>query len=382
AANVTISKDHANLRKTLKPYVEITRGGLKIAILGITTDELVYRWRIKGGGVDLPATTAWKYLPTLRARNDLVIVLSHLGTPADLDLVSKTSGIDLIVGGHSHTRLESPVNAKDLLKRSVPVVQAGEHGNFIGRMLVKVSDDKKMQILKYQLVPVKSEAGQSSDADEIRRLVTEARSLLEQKYSSSWLYETVGFTNIPMVRPKESATVWGGFFMETIRRSASADISLDVGEFHGVSQPAGLITQESLMKSYPRVFDIKQTMGWNIWKIKVPGWMLQLMLDQVVKQGLYMNTAGLTYEVNSAVTGASTRNMKIQGKKIDWFKQYNIAVTEGVGRGTLEISWLLQKMFAPRDTGVPVWTALEKRLRENGGTFAGSAAASPVGMIR
>jgi hypothetical protein len=135
------------------------------------------------------------------------------------------------------------------------------------------------------------------------------------------------------------------------------------------------------MKSYPRVFDIKNTMGWTIWKIKVPGWMLQLMLDQVVKQGLYMNSAGLTYEVDSAATGASTRNMKVLGKKIDWMKYYNIAVSEGVGRGALEISFLLQKLFGPKDTGVPIWTALEKRLRENGGTFAGSGASSPLGMI-
>jgi 2',3'-cyclic-nucleotide 2'-phosphodiesterase (5'-nucleotidase family) len=383
AANMNFSAEYEQLKRAVRPYVELERGGMRVAVLGATTDELVYRWRMNNnGGIDDPAVAANRYLPQLRARNDLVILLTHLGAKTDVKILSKIRGADLLVGGHSHTTLHAPIVVKDAEGRMVPIVQTGSHGDWVGKMLVDVESGQPMKVVSYELVPVESSNGNSVEGASIQALVSETRRLLEQRYSKEWLYDTIGVSSYPMERPKDATTAWGAFFMETVRQTAKADIAVDPGEFHGASQPAGVITPENLMNSYPRVFEMKNPMGWNVWKIKVPGWMIQLLVDQVVKQGLHLNTAGLTFDVESTAEGASAKNIKVQGRKVQWLKTYSMAVTEGIGRGAVEICFLLQLLFHPKDTGVPVWAALEKRLRANGGDFVGATGSSPLGLIQ
>ncbi len=383
AANMRFDASFPNARREILPYVEIERAGLRIAVLGLTTDELIYRFRMKdGGGIGNPARAALRHLAALRSRNDLVVVLSHIGVKADLKLIPQVSGVDLVVGGHSHTTLHSPIEIRDRSGNAVPIVQTGSHGDWVGRMLVDVEPGQPMKVVEYELIPVESSLNDSVEGEPIRRLVAESRRLLEARYGSDWLYRPIGFTNTPLTRPKDQTTAWGSFFMETIRQTAAADVALDPGEFHGPSQPAGVITPETLMTSYPRVFETKNLMGWTVWKIRVPGWMIQLLVDQVVKQGLHLNTAGLTFEAESRSSGATVKNVKVQGRRIQWFKNYTLAVTEGIGRGAVEISVLLQLLFSPRDTGIPVWTALEDRLKTSGGDFVGTYGSTPLGMIR
>jgi 2',3'-cyclic-nucleotide 2'-phosphodiesterase (5'-nucleotidase family) len=383
AANMSFDKEYRNVRKTIRPYTEFERGGLRIAVLGVTTDELVYSFRMKdGGGIGDPVTAANRHLGQLRARNDLVLVLSHLGLKTDVNVVPKLRGVDAVIGGHSHSTLHQPLFVQDLDRKPVPIVQTGSHGDWVGRILVDVEPGQPSKLMEYELIPVHSSDGENSDGTMIRNLVAETRRMLERRYTPEWLYSTIGFTNTPIERPKDATTAWGSFFMETVRQTAKADLAVDPGEFHGPSQPAGMITPETLMTSYPRVFDATQAMGWTVWRIKVPGWMLQLLIDQVVKQGQHLNTAGLTFEVESTAAGTQVKNLKIQGKRVNWVKNYTMAVTEGIGRGTVEISFLLQLLFHPRDTGVPVWTALEKRLRSTGGDFIGASGSTPLGMIQ
>ncbi len=383
AANMSFESRFRHVRKAVQPYVEFERGGLRVAVLGATTDELVYSFRMKdGGGIGDPAASMNRHLPALRARNDLVILLTHLGLKTDFKVVPKIRGADLVVGGHSHSTLHQPLFIPDLDRKQVPIVQTGSHGDWVGRMLVDVEPGHPMKLLEYELLPVHTSDGSSPLGARIGAMVAEARRMLEKRYTPEWLYSTVGFTNIPIQRPKDATTAWGSFFMETVRQTARADIALDPGEFHGPSQPAGIITPETLMTSYPRVFDATQAMGWTVWRIKVPGWMLQLLVDQVVKQGQHLNTAGLTFEVESTPAGAQVKNLKIQGRRVNWIKTYTLAVTEGIGRGAVEISFLLQLLFNPRDTGVPVWSALEQRLRASGGDFVGASGSTPLGMIQ
>ena len=383
AANLRFDSDKRYIRSAVRPSVELERGGLKIAVVGVTTDELVYRFRMNnGGGIGDPVAAVNAQVPKLRARNDLVIMLSHIGAASDVKVVSKIRGVDLVVGGHSHTTLRAPVTVRDRDGRSVPIVQAGSHGDWVGRMLVDVEPGRPVQVVEYELIPVDSSAGESPEGAAMAALVTESRRLLEKRYGAEWLYDAVGFSNTPFQRPKDASTAWGSFFMETVRSTAKADLAVDPGEFHGPSQPAGVITHEKLMTAYPRVFEMKHQMGWNVWRIKVPGWMIQILVDQVVAQGLHLNTAGLTFDVDSTKDGASAKNIRIQGRKVFWLKTYTMAVTEGIGRGAVEISFLLQLFFNPRDTGVPVWTALENRLRASGGDFVGSGGSTPLGMIQ
>lgn len=81
-------------------------------------------------------------------RCDLVVCLSHLGysypddRPSDRSLVPNTSGIDIVIGGHTHTALDVPDRVVDSRGRSVLVTQAGHSGIRLGR--IDVYDSKML----------------------------------------------------------------------------------------------------------------------------------------------------------------------------------------------------------------------------------------------
>jgi hypothetical protein len=57
-------------------------------------------------------------------------------------------------------------------------------------------------------------------------------------------------------------------------------------------------------------------------------------------------------------------SIRIAGESIQPFRKYRIAIPEGVGRGVVEITPALKAILHDsRDTGVPVWSAIEEKLR-------------------
>jgi 5'-nucleotidase/UDP-sugar diphosphatase len=92
-----------------------------------------------------------------REKCDIIICISHSGVlkekngewgGEDVDLARAVKGIDLIIGGHSHTRLDQPI-----VVNGIPIVQTGEFGQFVGRLLLAYSDGK-LRVESYKLIPV------------------------------------------------------------------------------------------------------------------------------------------------------------------------------------------------------------------------------------
>jgi 5'-nucleotidase len=88
---------------------------------------------------------------------DIIICISHSGVlkekngewgGEDVELARAVKGIDLIIGGHSHTRLDQPI-----IVNGIPIVQTGEFGQFVGRLSLTYSDGK-LRVESYKLIPV------------------------------------------------------------------------------------------------------------------------------------------------------------------------------------------------------------------------------------
>lgn len=81
---------------------------------------------------------------------DIIIVLSHLGLRDDKKLAEKLKGIDLIIGGHSHSIIEKPI-----IINNTYIFQAGSHGNNIGRIDIVYNRDKGLiDSLNYEMIKV------------------------------------------------------------------------------------------------------------------------------------------------------------------------------------------------------------------------------------
>jgi 5'-nucleotidase len=138
------------LKDIVKPYIIITRKGVKIGVFALCP-PLVGLVSTKNYGslrfLD-PAETANKMVRLLKGKKkcDLVVCISHLGWQKteypDERMIEQTSGIDLVLGGHSHTYMKELeyVNNKD--GRPVPVDQNGKHGAFIGKLLLSMDKRK------------------------------------------------------------------------------------------------------------------------------------------------------------------------------------------------------------------------------------------------
>ena len=73
---------------------------------------------------------------------DMVICISHLGHNSDLNLAESTTGIDMIIGGHSHTYMKTPSISKNIDKEDVLVFQTNGRGVYVGRIDVKLEKVK------------------------------------------------------------------------------------------------------------------------------------------------------------------------------------------------------------------------------------------------
>jgi 2',3'-cyclic-nucleotide 2'-phosphodiesterase (5'-nucleotidase family) len=81
-----------------------------------------------------PVETAKRVVPELRKKSDLVISVDHIGLTEDQRVASSVPGIDLIIGGHSHTVLPKGTYTRNPEDRQVLIVQAGYHLHYLGRV--------------------------------------------------------------------------------------------------------------------------------------------------------------------------------------------------------------------------------------------------------
>jgi 2',3'-cyclic-nucleotide 2'-phosphodiesterase (5'-nucleotidase family) len=130
---------------TGKPLAEASRvetvGPLRVGLFGLVTREAATYPAAKEGVTILDETqTARKMVAALRAKADIVVLISHCGDQMDNVLAATVPGIDVIVGGHSHSRLPSGEfvwRSEDLKADEVNgtvIVQAHQWGGELGRL--------------------------------------------------------------------------------------------------------------------------------------------------------------------------------------------------------------------------------------------------------
>ncbi|MBR4755440.1 MAG: metallophosphoesterase [Bacteroidales bacterium] len=128
----------------VKPYAVIKKAGMKIGIIGLMPD--ITRLVSKETSSKIPGfdnaevVNKWAAYLKDELKCDLVIALTHIGYEGepytDFMLVRNTRGLDMVVGGHSHTFIDKPAYEKNLDGEPVPIVQDGCWGLEMGNMKV------------------------------------------------------------------------------------------------------------------------------------------------------------------------------------------------------------------------------------------------------
>jgi len=150
SANADVSGD-PDLNEEVLPYALYGFDGRTVAIIGLTTEHTAVA-SSPGPSVEFLDVIATAQSITTELESyggNVIIALTHLGTDRDLELARAVSGIDVIVGGHSHTLLGSsedaagpyPIVETSASGEPVLIVTAHEWGKYLGRLDVTFSDD-------------------------------------------------------------------------------------------------------------------------------------------------------------------------------------------------------------------------------------------------
>lgn len=133
-------------RTLVPPYLILEKGKMKIAFIGLNTEalkEVVVEEGTKGLQIKKARETLEGLLPELEKKSDIQVVVSHMGFDEDKRIAQEVQGIEVIIGGHSHTKLLKPKVVNQTM-----ICQAGSHGRYIGQLNM-VIDLKKDRIVNY-----------------------------------------------------------------------------------------------------------------------------------------------------------------------------------------------------------------------------------------
>ncbi len=214
-----------NNARLFQPYINLTVGGLRILCIGIITQEVLSSTKseaVIGTFVDIKeaAREIGVICDNYRTTGtDLTVLITHVGIEKDRELASMLNpdwGVDLIIGGHSHTVMDAPE-----IVNGVPIVQAGCGTGQIGRFEIDYDNDRhELSGYTWECVPIN--AG-TAEADPIMEQTLEAyRSTTDKKYK-----RVVTHLARKLTHPRrEQETELGNLYADMLQDESSYDIML------------------------------------------------------------------------------------------------------------------------------------------------------------
>ena len=275
----------------------------------------------------------------------VVVLLSHNGMDIDLKLAARISGIDMILGGHTHDGVPVPSVVQNPGGVTI-VTNAGSHGKFLAVIDFDVKHGRVADY-RYHLLPVFSELLPADPAMQatIDRVRAPYQSLLQEPIAESQelLYRRGNFNGS-----------WDQLIVEALMQVKGAEIAFSPGFRWGTTLlPGQMITRENLMEqtaiTYPDTSVVEMTGA----EIKQH---LEKLCDKIFNDDPYQHqggdmvrTGGLVYACEPAARiNSRISDMTLNGRPIQADKSYKVA-RWGVG--------------SVQSEGEPVWDVVEQYLK-------------------
>jgi 5'-nucleotidase/UDP-sugar diphosphatase len=222
----------------IRRHLVIERNGFRFGLFGVIGKEAIFY--ANGGAVSFtdPIEAAREMVKVLRETEkvDVVIALSHGGLEKgkdgrytsgdDVHLSEAVPGIDVVIGGHSHTELQEAI----IVNNRTPVVQTGKEGKNLGELVITL-DSGKLKVEYYRLYPIDdSIAGNRAIADEIEKL---KKSVTAAVFASRGYSVDQPLAIIPQDLPNTftdiaASTILANLCTDAFRSATKADIGFSV----------------------------------------------------------------------------------------------------------------------------------------------------------
>jgi len=349
----------ADGKELLVPSFKAEIGGKKFAFLGFVAEDtpiLTHPDNVKGLTFKSPVEVAKAVVPELKKEVDHVIVVSHIGINVDREIAENVPGIDLIVGGHSHTPLKTPE-----VVNGTYIVQDWEYGKSLGRA--------DLYYLGEELVAFSGGLKEYDEAvtpdPEIDKMVKEIVSQID-----SVMNVVIAKSEVPLdgdrnlVRKKETNV--GNLIADImVERTQSipgyeADIALANGGGIRTQLEAGDITKKDLYSLLP--FE-NNTLS----VVEVTGEELKAALENGVSDvengaGRFPQISGMSFTYSkSKPAGERVLEVKVKGEPLDLKKTYKLATIDFLAAGGDGYEMFNKPFF---NSGLSMYSVVEAALIE------------------
>jgi 5'-nucleotidase/UDP-sugar diphosphatase len=371
AANFKLSDDFKAVKKNIKPVWETVVSGVKVGVIGITLNDLLYKWRLKGDGkLSNEVDYARYYAKYLKDRgNQVIIALTHIGLSKDKKLAFNVPELDLIVGGHSHTEIHEVIYHKSFDGKKIPIVQAGKFGEWIGRLTLDYDKaKKKVTVHDYKLHAIDTPI----QDPEVLSLIEDANNDLNDLYGQEWLNSVVGQSYLSPVHVKNEEVTWNFFINDSMLESSHADFSVHTTALSGDNYPVGDVTRRDLYNGNPRTFDYKDKYGYYVYTAEVSGLLIKLLTTACLNLNAPLYFSGISFQWKKKSNGKyKVWDVRHKGEKINIFKRYKVSFSEAIVRGGYSISKLVGLILHNgQRTKTTMWEALEKKFKREGQLYS------------
>jgi sulfur-oxidizing protein SoxB len=332
------------------PYVIRHINGVPVAIIGQAfpyTPIANPRYMIPDWTFGIQDDHLQKMVDEVRGKGaQVVVVLSHNGMDVDLKMASRVTGIDAILGGHTHDGVPAPVAVKNAGGQTL-VTNAGSNGKFLGVLDFEVKNGK-VTGWKYKLLPVFSNLLPADP--EMDALIKKLRAPYEPQ-----LNEVLAVSDDLLYRRGNFNGTWDQLILDALMEVKGAQLAFSPGFRWGTTiLPGEAITMEKLMDqtaiTYPQT-TVNDFTGQQIKDILEDVCDNLFNPDPYYQQGGDMvRVGGLTYTCTpNATMGKRISNMMVDGKPVSPTKKYREAGWAPVGEGV---------------AGEPIWEVVAAYLRD------------------
>jgi S-sulfosulfanyl-L-cysteine sulfohydrolase len=283
-----------------------------------------------------------------KAGAKVVVLLSHNGMDVDLKMASRVTGIDAILGGHTHDGVPAPITIKNASGQTL-VTNAGSNGKFLGVLDFDVKAGRVVDF-RYRLLPVFANLLPADKA--MGTLIDRIRAPYAAK-----LAEKLAVTDGMLYRRGNFNGTFDQLILDALMERKNAEIAFSPGFRWGTSLlPGQTITLEHVMDQTAITYP-------NTTLTEMTGETIKAVLEDVADNlfnpdpyfqqgGDMVRVGGLQYTCTpNEKMGGRISNMTLNGRAIDAAKKYKVAgwapVAEGAG-----------------DANEPIWDVVTAYLRD------------------
>jgi 5'-nucleotidase len=246
-ANLYIKKYNKRL---MRPYLILKKAGFDILFTGIITEKVmdsIKQDKLVGSFVTLEEAgqEVGKICNAYKNSDiDLTILLTHIGFESDKELAKMLKpewGVDMIIGGHSHTVLEQPAKVNNVL-----IAQAGVGSNQVGRYDIEVDDATNSIVdFRWQLIPIDSNLAKPDK--KLEQYITSFKDQVDRKYGTI----LTKFSQTLTHPKREVETTLGNLVADAFAECAECDVMLVGAGSIRIKEMGPVVTLKDLMTCFP-----------------------------------------------------------------------------------------------------------------------------------